>query len=103
MLSWLMSKFGLYLIGGTLIAALVGGGYWYVGHLRSENALLTRQVAGYKRAMQIIKNDMQQDQEDEREKERIENLSPEQLPDEFKRLRNKARGNQSSDASDAGD
>jgi hypothetical protein len=101
MFSFLFSKIGAYLVGGLLIAGLLGGGYWYVNHLRTENALLTRQVAGYKRAMQIIKNDMKQDQEDQDEKDKIDALTPEQLPDEFKRLRDKARGNQSSDASNA--
>lgn len=87
----LFSKVGGYIVGGVLVAALLGGGWWYIGHLRNQNDLLTRQVKGYRQAMQIIKNDLKQDQEDQDEKDRIDALTPEQLPTEFDKLRQRAR------------
>ncbi len=101
MFAFLFSKIGAYLVGGILIAGLVGGGYLYVSHLRTENAQLTRQVAGYKRAMQIIKDDMKQDQEDQNEKDKIEALTPDQLPGEFSKLRERARKNSGAGTPDA--
>ena len=103
MLAFLLSKIGAYLVGGVLIAALLGGVYWYVGNLQTENALLTRQLTGYKRAVEILKQDAKTDAETEEEKNRIASLAPADLPGEFKRLRDKARSSKPANTIEADD
>lgn len=99
----MLNALAMKLLGGLLIAALMGGGWFYVKSLRSENALLHRQVVGYQRAMQIIKDDLKRDKEDADEKERIEALTPEQLPAEFDKLRQRAGKGGDTDSADADD
>ena len=104
MFAFLFSKVGAYLVGTVVVASLVVGGYWYVSHLRAENALMTRQLAGYKRAMQIIKDDLKQDREDQDEKDKIDAfITPDQFVDYFKQLRQRARDTSGTDPGNAGD
>jgi hypothetical protein len=100
--------FGLGIISyikiGVAVALLAAGGgtYWYIGHLRADNALLTKQLAGYKRAVKILKEDLKTDRETQNEKDRIDSLTPEQLIDEFAKLRKRAgtAGNSNADEAD---
>lgn len=96
-LSLLTSRLGGWIVGGLLLVLVGLGGKWYIGHLQSQNDLLTRQLTGYKRAVAILKQDLKTDQETEDDKIRIENLSPEQLPAEFERLRQRARSGNPAD------
>jgi hypothetical protein len=78
----------------AVVVALLGAGtYLYLNyhHLKTENALLTRQLAGYKKAIQIMKDDLKTDQRTEDEKSRIDALGPGDLVGEFKRLRKRSR------------
>ncbi len=79
-------KFGVVL---ALILG-IGGLYLHDRHVTAENKLLTRQLEGYKRAVKILKEDLKTDKETEDEKARIDQLTPEQLIDEFERLRKRA-------------
>jgi len=54
MFAFLATKLGMYLVGAAIVAALVGGGYWYVSHLRSQNADLKAQVAAYQLKAEIL-------------------------------------------------
>jgi hypothetical protein len=88
-----------YLKIGILVAALALGasGAWYVQGVRLDkqkqaNELLTRQLAGYKKAVQILKADAKKDAETQYEKDKIDTLAPDQFADYFEQLRQRARG-----------
>ena len=89
---------------GVLVAALAAGasGAWWVQGVRldkakAETALLTRQLAGYKKAVAILKADARKDAETQAEKDRIDTLAPEQFADYFEELRKRAKGSQDED------
>lgn len=93
-----------YLKVGILVAALGIGASaaWYIQGVRLDKekahaAVLTRQLEGYKRAVKILKEDLKTDQETDHEKERIDSLTPEQLPAEFERLRQRSREGRDTD------
>jgi len=54
MFAFLSTKLGMYLVGGLLVAALVGGGFLYVKHIRAQNADLKAQVAAYQLKAKIL-------------------------------------------------
>ena len=54
MFAFLFSKIGAYLVGAVVVAALVGGGYWYVKHLQGEVAGLKDKVAGLELRAEIV-------------------------------------------------
>jgi hypothetical protein len=98
------------------IAALVGAlsigaaGAWWVQGMRLDkqvqaNELLTRQLNGYKKAVEILKTDAKKDAETEYEKEKIDTLAPEQFADYFEQLRKRARpgAGEDTDTSEADD
>jgi hypothetical protein len=87
MLAFLFNKIGAYLAGAVLLAALVGGGYWYVHHLRSENIALKAQVVTLQRVNEIYEHDAETDKVVADEKKRVDRLTPDQLESEYKRLR----------------
>lgn len=87
MLTFLLSKVGAYVIGGILIAALVGGGYMYVSHLRTQNIKLKAEVVTLKRVAEIYEHDAETDKQMANEKDRVDKLTPEQLDAEYDRLR----------------
>lgn len=98
-----------YIKIGILIAALALGasGAWYVQGVRLDKAkaqteLLTRQLAGYKRALKIMKDDLKTDKETQGEKDRIDALGPDDLVSEFDRVRKRASGGKPGDT-DAGE
>lgn len=87
-----------YLKIGVLVASLAVGasGAWYIqgirlDKLRADNQQLTRQLDGYRNAMRVLREDMKIDRENQDEKDRIDALGPDDLVDEFKRLRERAR------------
>ncbi len=88
-----------YIKIGILIAALALGasGAWYIQGVRLDKAkaqaeLLTRQLAGYKRAVEILKADAKKDAETQYEKDKIDTMAPDQFADYFEQLRKRARG-----------
>jgi cell division protein FtsB len=81
----------LKIIALVAVLAIGAGGAWYVQGLRADNALLTRQIAGYKRAVEILKQDTKIDAETENEKKLIDGInSLEQLDSAFERMRQRA-------------
>ncbi|MFA5382479.1 MAG: hypothetical protein WC356_04880 [Candidatus Micrarchaeia archaeon] len=90
-LSFLFSKIGAYLIGGLLIAGLVGGGYFYVSHLRSENALLTQEVSTQKDTIEFFKKaakiDIETKEHKDEIKEVIQSGDPQRVHDLLRKLR----------------
>jgi hypothetical protein len=93
-----------YIKIGILVAAMALGasGAWYVQGVRLDkqkaaNALLTRQLEGYKRALKIMKDDLKTDKETQDEKDRIDALGPDDLVGEFERLRRRSGGGKPSD------
>jgi hypothetical protein len=92
MFAFLFSKIGMYLVGGVLVAALVGGGYLYVGHLRTENLSLKAQVVTLQRVNEIYEHDAETDKVITDEKKRVDSLTPDQLESEFQRLRDYGKG-----------
>lgn len=88
----------------ALVAALATGasGAWWVQGVRLERAnaraeLLTRQLNGYKKAVEILKADAKKDAETQYEKDKIDNLAPDQFADYFEQLRRRARGGAGAD------
>ena len=84
---------------GVLVAALAAGasGAWWVQGTRLERErarvdLLTRQLNGYKKAVEILKADAKKDAETQYEKDKIDTLAPDQFADYFEQLRRRARG-----------
>lgn len=55
MFAWLLAPVVRWVAVGLVGAAIVGGAYWYVHHLRSENATLRAQVAEYVLREQVAK------------------------------------------------
>jgi hypothetical protein len=93
-----------YLKIAALVAALAIGasGAWYIQGVRLDkqkaaNELLTRQIAGYKKAVEILKADAKKDAETQYEKDKIETLAPDQFADYFEELRKRAKGSQDED------
>lgn len=87
-----------YLKIGALVAALAAGasGAWWVQGVRLNKAnakveLLTRQLNGYKKAVEILKADAKKDAETQYEKDKIDTLAPDQFADYFEQLRKRAR------------
>jgi hypothetical protein len=89
--SWLISKVGLYVIGGALIATLLGGGYWYVSHLRAENALQKVVIEQQQQAIEYYQKAAEIDVDTAKEKERLHEIiqsgDPQRVLDYFRRMR----------------
>lgn len=92
-------------IGALALALIVGfGGAWYVQSLRADNALLTRQIAGYKRAVEILKKDAQIDEATSHEKKLIDEINTlDELGRGFDRMRERARKGGNPKSFQAGD
>ena len=89
---------------GVLVTALAIGasGAWYIQGVRLDkqkavNELLTRQLAGYKKAVEILKADAKKDAETQYEKDKIDTLEPDQFADYFEELRKRAKGDSHED------
>ncbi len=54
MFAFLFSKIGAYVVGAVLIAALIGGGYWYVKHQQKKIADLQSEVANLKLGQEVL-------------------------------------------------
>jgi len=54
MFAFLFSKIGVWIVGAAVVAALVGGGYWYVTHLQAKVAGLGDKVAGLESRAEVI-------------------------------------------------
>jgi hypothetical protein len=95
-----MGIFSWLKIAALVVAISVGAtGAWWVQGVRldkqkSANELLTRQLAGYKKAVEILKADAKKDAETQAEKDRIDTLAPDQFADYFEELRKRAKGSQ---------
>lgn len=97
MIAWLLAKFGGYLTGAALGAALLAGGYGWVQGMRLDRAnakieLKDRQIKGYQKAVKILKEDAKRDAETQYEKDKIDVMAPDQFGDYIERLRQRAAG-----------
>ena len=99
-----MGIFTYLKIGALIVALALGaGGAWYIQGVRLDKAnakadLLTRQLNGYKKAVEILKADAKKDAETQYEKDKIETLAPDQFADYFEQLRRRARGGAGADS-----
>lgn len=50
-ISWLMSKFGAYLVGGLLVSLLAGGGWLYVRHIQNKNESMKIEISDLHQAV----------------------------------------------------
>jgi hypothetical protein len=92
MITFLMSTVGRYLIGGALIASLVGGGYFYISHLRHKVKALETQNQQLERAKKIYEQDRKTDENIKSNQDRIDSLPAGDLGYEFDRLRQRSTG-----------
>lgn len=54
MFAFLLTTTGRWIAGGVIVALLVGGGYWYIYHLRAKVDKLVTQVATLELKAEII-------------------------------------------------
>lgn len=98
MLTLLLSPLGRWLTGGALILALAGGGYFYVSHLRTENARLTEKNGNLQASLELAGKFQKIDNLTNRQKEKVHELVTEtakthnydKLADFYNKLRNEA-------------
>lgn len=91
-LSFLTSKLGGYVVGGAILALLIGGGMSYISHLRNRVASLQDQVASLEKAAKIYEQDKKTDDKVKSEQDRIDRLPSGDLQPEFDKLRQQSRG-----------
>jgi|WetSurMetagenome_2_1015567.scaffolds.fasta_scaffold351508_2 hypothetical protein len=84
-----------YLKIAALVAALAIGaaGAWKIQGMRidkvkADNVELKKQVVSYQRVKEIYENDVELDNEFKEVQKKVEKLTPEQLDNEYDRLRN---------------
>lgn len=54
MFAFLFSKIGAWIVGAVVVAALVGGGYWYIKHLQGQVTDLKDEVASLTARAEVI-------------------------------------------------
>ena len=88
-----MGIFTYIKIGGAIAVFLVAG-YFVLNykHLQATNLKLKAEVVSLKRVAEIYERDATTDKEIASEKERVDQLTPEQLDSEYNRLRDYGSG-----------
>jgi cell division protein FtsB len=98
MLSWIVAKLvgsvvARCVAAAVIVAIMAWGGYLYYNyhHLQTENAELKTQnaqlAADNKKMVEVMKNDIKVEAETQERKKRIDGLTPDELIDEWDRLR----------------
>jgi len=73
-LGLLLARFKGYIVGGFLIAGLVGGGYLYVSQLRTENQTLKAENKAQADTIEFFKKAAQIDTETKEHKDEIKEV-----------------------------
>lgn len=89
--SLLVSRWGGWIVGATLLGLAAWGGSIYVRHLQGQVQDLKAQVVAAKRALEIREHDIKVDKEIAHEKGKVDRLTPAELDAEFERLREYGR------------